>query len=51
MSVCRVQQLRSDIENVKVAKVQLLKKMRAESDRFREWRSEKNREVRSRVWV
>lgn len=29
----RVQQLRSDIESVKIAKVQLLKKMRAESDR------------------
>ncbi len=41
----RVQQLCGEIEGMKAARVQLLRRLKAEADRFRDWRTSHQREV------
>ena len=43
----RINELRNDIEAMKSSKVQLLRKMKSDADRFREWRIEQQKEVTS----
>jgi kinesin family protein 4/21/27 len=41
----RIQELRNDIDSMKKSKVDLLRKMKSDTDRFREWRAEQQKEV------
>ncbi|EKX35726.1 hypothetical protein GUITHDRAFT_118111 [Guillardia theta CCMP2712] len=41
----RIAELSADIEGMKQAKVKLLRKMKMESDRFKEWRAQHSKEV------
>ena len=43
----RIVELRNDIDSMKKNKISLLRKMRDDADRFREWRGEQQREVTS----
>lgn len=43
----RINELRNDIDGMKANKVQLLRKMKSDAERFREWRVEQQKEVTS----